>query len=97
MQKGEEMVSISRSEYDQLHADLANFKHQLKELQRLIYGSRSERFVADASQDQLGLFGSDQELKEAEEESQTITYDRKANKEKKSPVRALLPAHLPRE
>ena len=97
MQKGEEMVSISRSEYDQLHADLANFKHQLKELQRLIYGSRSERFVADASQDQLGLFGSDQELKEAEEESQTITYDRKAKKEKKSPVRALLPAHLPRE
>ena len=93
MQKEQEMVSISPSDYDRF----LSLEHQLKELQRLVYGSRSERFISETSESQLGLFGAIQESEKAEESTQTITYDRRSKKEKQSPVRALLPAHLPRE
>ena len=98
MQKGGEMVSIPRLEYNQLKADLAHFKHQLKELQRLIYGSRSERFISEELQNQLGLFQETKQEEKAEEATETITYQRELKKkEKQSPIRALLPSHLPRE
>lgn len=94
MQKGEEMVSITHSEYQRF----LSLEHQLKELQRLIYGSRSERFISEDLQNQLGLFQSLQQEEKAKETSQTITYQReKKKKEKQSPIRALLPSHLPRE
>ena len=96
MQKGEETVTLLKSEYDQMQRDLACFKYQLEELKRLIYGTRSERFVSSESQDQLPLFEVTEQPQE--EKPQTVSYQRKqASKEKKHPTRALLPAHLPRE
>jgi len=101
MQKGEETVTLLKSEYDKMQADLADlasFKYQLEELKRLIYGSRSERFIGSSDQSQLPLFDALEQPQEVEQETQTITYERKKEKqEKQSPVRALLPAHLPRE
>ena len=70
-------------------------KQQLKELKRLIFGSKSERFVpADGSQ--LSLFdGPGQETQERQTEE--IKYTReKPVKEKQQPVRASIPSHLPR-
>ena len=80
-------ITISRLEYQTLKTELA-------ELKRLVFGSKSERFIAADSQ-QIALF--DQPAVPTEEVEQ-VTYKRKVAKaEKQRPVRALLPAHLPRE
>lgn len=80
-------ITISRLEYNTLKAELA-------ELKRLIYGSKSERFIPADSQ-QTALF--DQPAAPTEEVEQ-VTYKRKVAKTaKQRPVRALLPAHLPRQ
>jgi len=88
----EETVTISRSEYEDL-------KRQLSELQRLIFGSKSERFIGSDIASQPSLFESET-ISSSQEVSgvETIIYQREVKtKEKQRPVRALLPAHLPRE
>lgn len=87
-------VTISRKEYENLIADNAFLKSQLSELQRLIFGSKSERFVA-SSDEQLSLFG--ESIQEAEKTViEQITYSREKPEKKQQPVRAVLPAHLAR-
>lgn len=82
-----EYLYVKRSEYEQL-------KRELAELKRLIFGSKSERFIAsDATQ--LGLF-TEEAVAENTTESQQISYSRAAKKEKKHPVRLPLASHLPR-
>lgn len=69
-------------------------KQQLDELKRLIFGSKSERFIP-ADDSQLSLF--EQEKKKEEVKTEEINYTRKkAEKEKQKAIRAKIPAHLPR-
>ncbi len=87
---------VSKAEYEKLLAEHKYLKHQFKELQRLIFGSKSERFVP-TSQDasQLDLF--DEKTKEAETEVEQINYTRKKpEKEKKTPIRIKISDHFPR-
>ena len=72
-------------------------KHQLAELKRLIYGSKRERFITpDPLQSSLFELP---ELETPERKEEEITYTRlqAASSEKKHPLRAELPAHLPRK
>lgn len=67
---------------------------QLKQLQKLIFGPKRERFVPTPADNQLSLFEesvSVEELKEVETEE--ITYTRKSKK--KHPGRNAFPEHLP--
>jgi transposase len=82
--------------YEKSQQEVVVLKQQLSELRRLIFGSKSERFIANDSQEnQLGLF--EENLpQEAVSEKEQINYSRNKPKEKQVPVRALLPAHLPR-
>ncbi len=83
---------------DELTNLVAKLTHELEQLKRLIYGSKSERFVsAPIDIHQGNLFGDEQvEQIEAEQvETQTITYDRKAPK--KHEGRNEIPDHLPVE
>jgi hypothetical protein len=41
----ESMVLISKKEYDNLQFTIGNLSDQLSELKRMIFGSKSERFV----------------------------------------------------
>ena len=69
---------------------------QLNQLNRLIYGSRSERFVpADPGQLELDL-GLSMEIARQDAVLEEITYTREKKKRKEKPVREALPAHLPR-
>jgi transposase len=87
-QKRQQTVTISLAEYESL-------KSQLADLQRLIFGRKSERFIPTDSE-QITLFKSQIEEADQEVPTQGVSYERKvAQKEK--PVRALLPAHLPRQ
>jgi len=63
-------------------------------LKRLIFGSKSERFVA-TSPDQLALFEGLERQIETKKQQQVATSS--STKAKQKPVRNLLPAHLPRE
>ena len=92
MKKGEETVTLTKDEYDKLKS----FEDQLAELKRLVFGSKSERFISTEDADQLALFQQGKQVEDTS--SQSITYERKKPaKDKKQPVRVLLPAHLPRE
>ena len=72
-------------------------QHRVSELERLIFGVKSERFVAATGSEQGHLdFGSNTEDKQEEPSTETITYTREKNKDKKKPSRQALPAHLPR-
>ena len=68
-------VTITKSEYEQLLAtqsQVAMLQHQLAELKRLIYGAKSERFVA-ANPDQATLFDLPAE-QPADTPTEQITY-----------------------
>ncbi len=69
----------------------------MAQLKRMIFGSKSERFIPD-DPGQLTL-GLDVEQKENEEqETEDVAYTRGKSKKKKDvPVRLPLPAHLHRE
>ena len=86
---------VSKEQYEKLLFDYEYLKQQLNDLKRLIFGSKSERFIPD-DKSQLHLF---ETLEEAAAERQTeeISYTReKSVKEKKQAIRVKLPAHLPR-
>lgn len=90
-----EQITISKAEYEKLLSENEYLKRQLNELKRMIFGKKSERFVP-ADDSQLHLF--DLPAQEVpEKETEEITYKReKSGKEKQKPIRAKLPAHLPR-
>jgi preprotein translocase subunit SecD len=89
-----EQVVLSKKQYEMLLSENEYLKQQLNELKRLIFGSRSERFIP-TDDSQLSLF--DIEKKKEEAQTQEISYLRKkADKEKQQAIRAKIPAHLPR-
>ena len=89
----QDYVQIPKSEYEQLLSNYQNLELQLAELKRLIFGSKSERFVPNADALQLGLFV-EEASQQTEVVQQQISYNR--SKTKKRPVRLPLASHLPR-
>ena len=90
-----ELITISKEEFEALKSENAWLKHQLAELKRLIYGAKSERFIA-THPDQATLFDLPAE-QPAETPTEQITYTRtKPQQEKKQPLRMELPSHLER-
>lgn len=98
--ESEILITISEKEYKDLltlKSEVEWLKHQLSELQRMIFGVKSERFIApDPSQ--LNLFDFPA-ISTPQKQTQEITYTRTKPEtpEKKQPLRAELPAHLPRK
>lgn len=76
----------------------AYLKEELAQLKRMIFGKKNERFIlSDASQAILPFDDSLVVEPHAETTQETISYTREKKKDKKQPVRLILPAHLPRE
>lgn len=74
---------------------VAQLAHELAQLKRLIFGTRSERFVPEHGPDQLPLFeGASAPQVPSPEKSTTVVT---ATRAPKKPVRQALPSHLPRE
>jgi transposase len=92
-----EIITITKQEFEEikfLKSENAWLKYQLAELKRLIFGTKSERYIAP-NPDQPTLFELPEELT-AEKPQQEITYKRSTPETKKHPLRLELPAHLPR-
>jgi transposase len=90
----DELVAVNKAQAELI----AQLTHQLEQLKRLIYGSKSERFKPSPIDiNQGNLFADDQlEIAETEQvETQTITYDRKTPT--KHEGRNEIPDHLPVE
>jgi transposase len=98
-----ETIEIPIAEYNKfknLEYEVLYLTNQIEQFRRMIFGSKSERFVPN-NDGQLKIdFGPEFE-KEAEPkvETESISYTRKKKSKKEVPGhgRALLPAHLPRK
>lgn len=97
----EETIILSKKDYQELinlRSENLFLKHELDKLKRMIFGSKSERFIpADPGQLTLDMELELQQPPEAEKE--IISYTRTKPKEDKKPghARMPLPAHLLRE
>ena len=94
-----ETISISKEEYERflaLESKNSYLTNQLAELKRLIFGSKSERFISNIDPQQTSLFDLG-DIKKAEKAVEEITYKRKKPESKNRPLRTELPAHLPRK
>ncbi len=92
----QETITISKKEYEeyqQMKSEIADLKFRLSELSRLIFGAKSERFIAVDPQ-QINIFELPEEEKQIKQ--QQITYTRNKAENKKQAIRLELPAHLPR-
>ncbi len=95
----EEMITISKTEYQELitfKSEVEWLKHQLAQLQRMMFGAKSERFIApDPLQGSLFDFPA---LQAPEKTMEEITYTREKPEkgEKKHSYRAEIPSHFPR-
>lgn len=96
-------ITITKEHYEnllnenqRLKEEVARLKHELSELKRLIFGSKSERFVTETKdiQQTLDLQLETQPVPAPEKE--TITITRTKAKRTKQSIRKALPAHLPR-
>jgi transposase len=90
----DELVAL-RTENHTLQSNLNLLQAELAQLKRMVFGSRSERFVPAHPDQQVLLFDVPTQAVVASE--QTITYTRNAtDKTTKHKGRLPLPAHLPR-
>ena len=107
-----DMILISRVEFEEIVAEnarnrkainefeakLLSLQHQVEQYSRMIFGSRSERFIPiDKSQINLELEGVDNPVKEIPTETITYTRKKSGSEEKPGHSRVELPADLPRE
>jgi len=82
-------------------AQIAQLKFQLEQLQRLVFGAKSERFIPQQQNpEQLNLFTTDQgpdgeQEAEADPAKETITYQRTKPAAKSHPGRSPIPEHFP--
>ena len=92
-----ETVTITKAEYEEFLAQknlLAMLQHELAQLKRMIFGSKSERHIpADSSQPTLFELPA---LEVPEPVKEHISYTRDKASSAKKPVRLELPAHLER-
>jgi transposase len=90
-----EQLSELNSRNSQLELELQKLKFELDQLKRMIFGSKSERFVPSQSSEQYSL-GFEVDILEEETTKEEVSYTREKKKRKEKPVRLPLPAHLPR-
>lgn len=94
---------VKRSDYSEIirekDAIIKTQKEEINQLKRLIFGSKSERFVTVGEEgDQLALFEQEAQQSDSDniaESKEQINYER--SKRKKHPGRHKLPDHLPVE
>jgi len=97
-----ELLLLSKEEivekFLEARFEVEQLKEKLEWFRRQLFGTKSERFIP-SDENQLTLFELQATAeKEAEETTQTISYDRTLKSDRKEkPVRTDLPAHLRRE
>jgi transposase len=92
------MITIPEAEYLQMQHQIKWLEHQLAELKRLVFGSKSERFIAAEDPAQLNLFDlPSPEIVPVMQQEITYVRNKAESREGTHPLRAELAAHLPRK
>ncbi len=92
-----EVISEQYSEITGKQQKIEAQEHRIKELERLVFGAKSERFVPEKNPAQGSLdFGQTSEVPKQEPVTETIIYERAKNSGKQKPSRQPIPAHLER-
>ncbi len=87
---------IEIEKYEELQSKFELLKFQMEQLQRMLFGVKSERYIPESSPEQLNLFG--EPIKEEEQAKTAIdAHERKKSKAKNKPARLPLPEHLERK
>lgn len=93
-----EKYELLDAQYRALAERVEALNFQLDQFKRMLFGAKSERFIADVYPEQLSLFAPPAEEKVVEDEKVIVpAHERKPVKVKKHPVRLVLPPHLKRE
>lgn len=90
-------LSNLQEEAKKLRQENTYLKEELAQLKRLIFGKKNERFLPTDASQALLPFEDTLVATTADPIQETISYTREKKKDKKQPVRLILPAHLPRE
>lgn len=93
MSKDEQICTLEEKN-ELLSSENTILKHELSQLKKLIFGSKSERHITDLNEDQLNLFVDPESQTEDQEVKEQISYTRKKASQK-HPGRHPLPDHLP--
>lgn len=91
-------LDVKNESIRQSEARIFDLEFQNKELRRLVFGAKRERFIAEMNDTQLALHFESHDTEVATAvatELETITYERKKPQQKKHEGRMDLPAHLP--
>lgn len=95
--KTELQETILNIQIQELKQENEGLKSQLKDLHRLIFGSKSERFVPLAIDSQIDLFTGSSLSDQVAQKQEEIHYTRTVSTAKKQKhIRQKLPSHLPR-
>jgi transposase len=97
--EAQKIIAEKNLQISELSAKYEQLQFQLDQLKRMIFGSKSERFIPAENPSQLSL-EIDTEKAEAPETAQITTiaeYERQKKKKEKPPVRQPFPSHIPRE
>ncbi len=84
-----------RQENQALREQVALLTHELAQLKRLVFGTKSERFVPSGEADQLPLFEANASPAEVEPPPRVSVPV--STRPRQKPVRQVLPSHLPRQ
>ncbi len=87
---------LSQEQVAQLREENQQLRDELKELKRLVFGSKKERFVPTANPNQLSLGLTEDPAAPVVPLKQTVQYERLVKQVVKKAARQLFPAHLPR-
>ena len=80
-----------------LESKVSQLQFQIDQINRLLYGSKRERFIKNGDENQMTLPFDVPEETQPEKQQETITYVRTKTKRVNHPGRMALPSHLPVE
>ena len=88
-------ITISKAEYDRLHHEISYLKEQLAQINKMLFGQKSERFIAENA-DQLSLAIDVNEIPVTKERIEIPAHQKNKKKVLTPHGREDLPDHLPR-
>ena len=80
-----------------LESKISQLQFQIDQMNRLLFGSKRERFVQNTDENQMTLPFEVEQEEAPEKEKEVVTYVREKKKRKNHPGRLPLPSHLPVE
>ena len=97
LEEKEQVIEVKGETINKLQTQINQMQFQIDQMNRLLYGARRERFIANIDENQLTLPFEVEQEQAPEKQQEVITYVREKNKRKEHPGRIALPSHLPVE